>query len=158
MTKREYFNKEFLPHYRMMYGVALRLLRNEDDASDAVQSCICRIWQSVRDGSEVDNAEAFCRASIRRHCLNELRDRRPEDDPESLAEWPERDEANEGETFDEMLSMLDSRQREAMRLRIVGEYRCEEIAEVMSLSSANVRQLLSRARQKLLLKIKSNEL
>lgn len=158
MSKRELFDIEFLPHYRMMYGIALRLLRNSDDASDAVQSCMCRIWDSVRKDQVVENAEAFCRAIIRRHCLNVLRDRRSERSTDDLPELRELPVKEQGTTFEEMLSVLEGSQREVMRLRIVGEYRSEEIAEAMNLSTSNVRQILSRARRKLMLKIKLNEL
>ncbi len=48
MTDGE-FKEILLPCYRRMYAVALAILRNEDDASDAVQDAISALWQRHMD-------------------------------------------------------------------------------------------------------------
>ena len=38
------FKKMFLPYHRKLYGVAFRLLGNEDDACDVLQDAYLKLW------------------------------------------------------------------------------------------------------------------
>lgn len=51
--------------------------------------------------------------------------------------------------IDEFLACLTDRQREAVYLRFIEELSCEEIADLMQMSPASVRNLISRAMRKI---------
>lgn len=53
MTSGE-FKDRVLPCYRQMYATAFAILRNPDDASDAVQDAISVLWQNIPKDMEAD--------------------------------------------------------------------------------------------------------
>ena len=67
------FKKMFLPYHRKLYGVAFRLLENEDDARDVLQDAYLKLWDKRDALSIIDNPEAFCTTLVRNMCLDLLR-------------------------------------------------------------------------------------
>ncbi len=72
MTDAE-FKDILLPCYRRMYAVAYAILRNADDASDAVQDAVSALWQRRGDLPVPDNSLAFCCRTMRNSCIDRLR-------------------------------------------------------------------------------------
>ncbi len=72
MTDGE-FNSILLPQYRQMYSTAFAILRDPDDASDAVQDVISTLWQKRYNLPIPDNEVAFCRQTIRNYCIDRIR-------------------------------------------------------------------------------------
>ena len=64
MTDGE-FKRILLPQYRQMYTTAFAILRDPDDASDAVQDTISTLWQKHEGMAIPENVSAFCNRTIR---------------------------------------------------------------------------------------------
>jgi DNA-directed RNA polymerase specialized sigma24 family protein len=60
-------------------------------------------------------------------------------------------------TLRRALATLSEDYREPLLLQVIGGYSCEEIAEIMGLQPGAVMTRLSRARQKLRLKLEGND-
>ena len=59
MTAEE-FKSTILANYRRMYAAALAMLANSDDASDAVQDTVARLWERRESLGDVDSPASFC--------------------------------------------------------------------------------------------------
>ena len=151
------FKKMFLPYHRKLYGVAFRLLGNEDDACDVLQDAYLKLWDKRDTLGIIDNPEAFCTTLERNLCVDllrspryvrerqqvELTDALPVAAPDNVAA---RDDAQVIQT---LIARLPLQQQQVIRLRDLQGYSYPEIEQLTGLSAVNVRVLLSRARKKI---------
>src|SRR5262245_44839982 len=138
-----------------MMSVAYRMLGSVTDAEDAVQDAFVR-YQAAED---VASPEGFLIRTTTRLCIDRLRANRRR--KEYIGPWvPEPVETTTGVTnaamaesltqaFLLMLERLSPDERAAFLLRAVFDYEYAEIADVVGKSEVHVRQIVSRARQRL---------
>src|SRR5947199_1612464 len=138
-----------------MMSVAYRMLGSVADAEDAVQDAFVRLQAA----EEVSSLEGFLIRTTTRLCIDRLRaDRRRK---EYVGPWvPEPVDTRTGaqnaalaesltQAFLLMLERLSPDERAAFLLRTVLDYVYAEIAEVVGKSEVHVRQIVSRAKQRL---------
>ena len=150
------FKRLLLPHYRQMYATAMTILRNSDDASDAVQEAFTRLWEKRDNLPNIDNPEAYCVTTIRRICIDRIRrvaypiNELTED---TLLISDDSDEqANNRESLQLatlLMKKLPEQQRQVLQLRAFNDCSFEEIESITGLTGVNVRALLSRARRRM---------
>ena len=136
-------------------NVASAILRNEDDAEDALQDAFCRLWNR-RETIESEKIEANARLAIRQVSLDILRRRKlratDEINEDTVGESPEQSSLwNTSEINDLRIKLLDTlspRQREVFEMVSEG-LENSVIAERLGISEEGVRQNLSRARKAL---------
>lgn len=152
------FKHLVLTNYPTMFRVAYSILRDSDDAQDAVQDAVTALWNSRARLAEIDNYEAFCVTAVKRKCIDIARARQSR--PSTLdEEVPDReDEADLTKAVEardtltlvmELVDKLPPLQRDVLRLRAEAGCDLREIAELKGISQDNARTLLSRARKKL---------
>ena len=157
---------------RRVYSLALRMLRQEQDAEDVTQQSFLSALEHLA-GFRGDSSFATWLMRIATHAaLKIIRKRRgletvsleqatepPEDGapiphPEFIADWRESPEqlAQRHETrqlIDQALGKLDDKHRPVFLLRDVEGLSVQETAEALGLSEANVKVRLLRARLQL---------
>ncbi|MDE7230452.1 MAG: sigma-70 family RNA polymerase sigma factor [Oscillospiraceae bacterium] len=146
--------------YRIfMYRVAYGLMKNRQDAEDAVQDAFVRIYDHIDDIGEVDSprTRSFVMVVTRNICLNELRSRR-HDSGEDLDEL---DAASDDSVEDTVLSALGVEEikkalcelpvnyRDILYLTVFREYDLRGAAELLGITYENAKHRLLRARRKL---------
>ncbi|MGN9844631.1 sigma-70 family RNA polymerase sigma factor [Nonomuraea sp. H19] len=142
-----------------LFGIAYRMLASSTEAEDIVQETWLR-WQNT-ERSTIANPAAFLTLIATRLSLNAAQSARarretyigpwlpePIDTSADPAVRAERGEALELALL-LLLEKLTPAQRAAYVLREAFVYPYEQIAEIIQLSPANVRQLVSRARKHL---------
>jgi RNA polymerase sigma-70 factor (ECF subfamily) len=149
----------FAPVRPRLFGIAYRMLRSAAAAEDIVQEVWLR-WQST-NRNEVENPPAFLATTATRLCINLAQsahsrretsigewDREPVDisvDPELRVE---RGEALKHAVL-LLLENLSPFERAAFVLVEAFDYSCRQIADILKVEEANVRQLTSRARKRI---------
>ncbi len=142
-----------------LFGIAFRIVGSAFDAEDIVQEAWLR-WQTC-DRTQVRKPDAFLAVTTERLALNHVQSARvryenphgpdvvrtPVDTPDPTVA-AERTEAVEGAVL-LLLQTLSPRERTAFVLREAFDYAYGPIAEMLQLSQAAVRQLVSRARKRL---------
>ncbi len=149
----------FLEVRPRLFGIAYRMLGSAAEAEDVVQDAWLR-WQNT-DRSVIENPAAFLALVTTRLAINAAQSARarrevyvgpwlpePVDTSDDPALGAERGEALELALL-LLLEKLTPAQRAAYVLREAFDYPYEQIAEILQLSPANVRQLVSRARKHL---------
>ncbi len=142
-----------------LFGIANRVLESATEADDVVQDTWIR-WQGT-DRSEVRDAAAFLATTTMRLAINvaqSARARRETDigprlvDAVDAAADPSLD-AERTEALESAMRMLSQKlypaERAAYVLREAFDYPYRRIAQVLALSEANARQLVTRARRRL---------
>lgn len=150
-----------VPAYKdRVFRLAYAMLRHRAAAEDATQETLVRVWKALPgfDGRAALGTWIF--AIARNTCLMELRRRRPTvslDDPESAeaqhaaasiatvpADDPERD------NLLKLVATLPRSQQETVRLFYLEDRSYEAVAEQLGLPLGTVKNLLHRARKRLM--------
>lgn len=156
-TTEEFFKREILTRYRAMYRVAAVILdNNRDDAADAVQMAMTRLWERRSTLPAVQNPAGYCLAAARTAAVDLIRSRHSAEElTEASAATADdsvtgRVEASQQlDTIGRLIGQLPANQQRVIRLSAWSGCSNTEIAAATGLSEANVRTLLSRARTKL---------
>lgn len=157
MTKTE-FTELVLPSKEKLFRVAAALLRDRQEAEDALQEVYLKLWNMREKLPAYDSVEALGVTMIKNLCLDRLRSyrhrKRDERELESLKLSPGRGGPERAAELKEsmkalhrIIGSLPERQRLVMQLRDIEQYEYEEIASMTGLTVNNIRVTLSRARK-----------
>ena len=147
----------FEQHRGLLFSIAYRMLGSVADAEDMLQEAFIR-WRGV-DGGEIQSPRALLVTIVSRLCINHLQSARVKREqyfgewlPEPLLTEPAADGASAVDdslsiAFLMLLERLTAVERAVFLLREVFDYDYAEIAHILSLTEANCRQILSRARR-----------
>ena len=130
-----------------LINVARKILNDDDDAEDAVQDAMLRIWQ-LREQLKPP-IESFAFILVRNICIS-IQRRRPcfTDIEEVQINIPmEEDERRRLEQTMEIVEKLPDKQQTILRLRHMEGMEMSEIAALLCTTETAVRKSLSRARQ-----------
>jgi RNA polymerase sigma-70 factor (ECF subfamily) len=150
----------FLSARPRLFGIAYRMLGSAAEAEDIVQDVWVR-WQTAERGA-VRNASAFLARATTRLAINAIQSARSRHEtcvgpwlPEPVDTSAEpRVGAERGEALKcavlVLLEKLSPTARAAYVLREAFDYAYREIADILRLEEANARQLVTRARQRVI--------
>ncbi len=157
MTKEE-FKIQVVPVGEKLYRLAYRLLKDPDDAKDALQEVYIKLWKLKDRLKEYNSIEAFAMTITKNHCLDKIKLKKTvtleskhtyyksNDDIDPQIQLELKDNIN---NISKLLSLLPEQQRIILELRDMEGYSYEEIEEVMNLPVNTIRVNLSRARKKI---------
>ncbi len=146
-----------------MYRVALRMLRDRDNAEDAVQDVLNKAWRKVKRQEAGLNMKPWIMKILVNTCLDQIRARKRQnavpfepDDPElqdyhSGQRLPDAELSNKqlGLLIDSEISRLSAEYQLVVQLVIVEQLSYEEAAAALDVPIGTVRSRLSRARAQL---------
>ena len=141
-----------------LHGMACRLLRDDEDARDALQDAFCNLWSADAPASEAEARNKLL-ATVRNVCINKLRKKHPErlapDAPEPAADIPAEDA--DMDYGPRLMSVLSPLQAKVFTMAVMDDYEYEVIALRLGLSVEAVRTHMSRARKKMIEQYKKIE-
>jgi RNA polymerase sigma-70 factor, ECF subfamily len=154
-----------------IYNVAYRIVQQRQDAEDAVQQTFLSVMENMDGFREQSSVATWIRRIATNHALVMLRKRRvrrtvplngggQDDDtaglphPDFIAQWQDSppelaQRAEVKQLLETALAELDEKYRLVFVLRDVEEFSTREAAELLSISEANVKVRLLRARLQL---------
>ena len=152
--------KEFkitvLPLRAKLMGYARKLTDEPEDAEDAVQEVLLKLWNKRLELEQYRSIEAFAMTLTHNICIDMWRCKRndtlsldivqaasPTGTPERLLEI--KDEIH---LMHEIIDSLPNLQRTIMRMKDIEGYETDEIAEITGCGPEAIRSNLSRARKK----------
>ncbi|MHB9141805.1 MAG: RNA polymerase sigma factor [Paludibacter sp.] len=153
------FNNQILTLSDKLYRFGKSILRNENDARDALQDLNLKLWEKRQYLDEVENVPAFIMRAMRNLCLDMLRKNHVDEELKPDLEYVELNPHQQTEQKDTvsrikmLIDGLPEMQRSIIRMRDVEGMELSEIAYILSLTENAVCVNLSRARQKIREKI-----
>ena len=153
---QERFKAEILPIRDKLFHIAHKILAEEEEAEDAVQEVLLKLWH-IRDSlQKYESPAAFATTVTKNHCLDRLKVKNRQ---ESLDEtynarvgsdnpYLQLERKNTEEVIRKIIEKLPQLQQEIIRMKDMEEYEVEEIAEITGTKVESVRVNLSRARKK----------
>ncbi|MEQ1832003.1 MAG: sigma-70 family RNA polymerase sigma factor [Candidatus Eisenbacteria bacterium] len=140
---------------RPLFHVALRTLRDHEEARDATQSAFVKAWLNLAQFDRTRRFFSWIYRITLNESLNRLRDRRPAEPlderlvdggvtPEDQVAGRER-----SEQLERAMARLTDKQREVIVLRHVLQLSYDEIADALQLPARTVKSRLFSARTRL---------
>jgi RNA polymerase sigma-70 factor (ECF subfamily) len=155
------FEELILPYEKLLINVAFRYMGNIEDAKDAAQESILKIYRSIGTCKTMSSFKAWaCRITVN-SSIDALRKRKAvfeelSDNLASAIGLPEEEAilADERERIMKALQDLPEDARTLVILRDLQGFSYEEAASIMNIPVGTVSSKLSRARRQLCAKLK----
>jgi len=146
-----------MPFKDKVYRLAKRLLVSREEAEDATQEILLKLWNNKEKIKNYKNVEAFSMTMTKNFCLDRLKSKQAQnlkivhsnytDNNSSLQKQVEaRDSVD---WVSKIMDELPEQQKIIVQLRDVEQYDYDEIAKMLDMKETAVRVNLSRARKKI---------
>ncbi|MGB3608670.1 RNA polymerase sigma factor [Psychroserpens sp.] len=154
MTQTD-FIKLVMPFKDKVFRLAKRLLVSKEEAEDATQEILLKLWKNKQKIADYKNVEAFSMTMTKNFCLDRLKSKQAQnlkivhsnyqDKNVSLQSQVEnRDSVN---WVSKIIEELPEQQKIILQLRDIEAYDYDEIAKVVDMNPTAIRVALSRARK-----------
>ena len=151
---KQKFGHLFKDNYPPMYRMAFSIMKNADDAKDAVNQVFAQVWKRKPQISE-DSIRGYLLAATRNQCLHLLRSQQLQQQMEE--ELSRQQTINEVEDQEELLQKLQQiindnlteQDRRVLQLHYEEEMTYEETASVLGISSSAVNKHITRSLAKI---------
>lgn len=161
MTGKE-FKDIIVPLSARLYPMVARLLKNEEDAEDAIQDIMIKLWRNRKKIDNHTKPGAYIFLTAKNHCLDILKRRKPlvtcSNEYDLINYEGRQDNTIEGnEIFNivrEIVEGLPEKQKEIIVLRDIDGLEFTEIQAITGERPENISVYLSRARKNIGLKLK----
>ncbi len=142
-------------HQRVLFGVAMRMLGNYEDASDATQSALVKAYEKLSTFDPRFRFFSWIYRILLNECLNARRDRRPHEALTSHVAGGDGpiealEAADRRHVVQRALLTLPPDYRKVVVLRHFGGLNYDEIGETLGIPARTVKSRLYSARQRLL--------
>ena len=147
----------FHTYGNLMFHVANKILNNDHDAEDAVQQAMFAIYQNLEKFSEIKcpQSRSFIVTIVERKAIDLYRAKQRnavvpfEEESINVPAPSVVDAAAERTDLAKAMALLPTRYRELLFLKFDNGYSEREIAVMCSMTEANVKKTIQRARKKL---------
>ena len=154
MKQTEFLNI-VLPFKDKLFRMAKRLLVSTEEAEDATQEILIKLWDKKNKMETYNNVEAFAMTMTKNFCLDRLKSKQAgnlklvhsnyTDSSTSLqSELEAKDSIN---WVERIMTELPEQQKMVLQLRDVEQYEYEEIEKLLDMKPTAIRVALSRARK-----------
>lgn len=143
------------PFKDKVFRLAKRLLISTEEAEDATQEVLVKLWSKNESLVGFNSIEAFAMTITKNYCLDQLKSKRSEnlkivhdnftDDAHSLVKKVEDDDSLNW--VEKIINQLPEQQRLIIQMRDIEQYEFSEIAIIMQMNETAIRVALSRARK-----------
>jgi len=138
-----------------LFRLAKRLLVSTEEAEDATQEVLLKLWNKKESLDYYKSIEAFSMTMIKNYCLDQLKAKRSGNLKLVHDNYIDREpslehqlEVNDSmEWVEKAINELPEQQKLIIQMRDIEEYEFEEIAKIMDMNETAIRVALSRGRK-----------
>ena len=151
------FKTKVLPVKDRLYRIALNMLRSVEEAEDALQDTMVKLWDKRERLDEYRSVEALAVTMTKNLCLDRLKSKKHKNqldvqemelDSGFVTPYKSIELSDSMNTMNEVFESLPAQQRLLITLRDIEGFSYEEISDQTGLEINNIRVGLSRARKK----------
>lgn len=149
------FLKVVLPFKDKVFRLAKRLLVSREEAEDATQELIFKLWKNKEKIAEYKNVEAFAMTMTKNYCYDRLKSKQANNLTLVHSNYKENETTldkkleyrDSVQQVHQLIEKLPENQKLIMQLRDIEQYSFDEICKILDMKSTAVRVALSRARK-----------
>ena len=149
------FVKSITPFKDKLFRLAKRLLVSTEEAEDATQEVLLKLWNKKENLSNYNSLEAFAMTMTKNYCLDQLKSKRAgnlklvhdnytDREPSLQKKLEDIDSLN---WVEKVINQLPEQQRMIIQMRDIEQYEFEEIAKILDMNETAIRVALSRGRK-----------
>lgn len=146
-----------MPFKDKVFRLAKRLLVSREEAEDATQEILLKLWNNKQKISDYKNVEAFSMTMTKNFCLDRLKSKQAQNLKIVHSNYQEKGsslqtqlEARDSvDWVSRIIEDLPEQQKIIIQLRDIEQYDFAEIAKMLSMNETAIRVALSRARKTL---------
>ena len=153
--KQSDFLKVVLPFKDKVFRLAKRLLVSNEEAEDATQELLFKLWKSKEKIASYKNVEAFAMTMTKNYCYDRLKSKQAsnltlvhsnyKENETSLDKKLEyQDSVNQVHV---LIEKLPEQQKIIIQLRDIEQFEFAEISQMLEINETAIRVALSRARK-----------
>ncbi|MCM4171446.1 RNA polymerase sigma factor [Arenibacter sp. TNZ] len=154
MQQTEFLNV-VLPFKDKLYRLAKRLLVSKEEAEDATQEILMKLWSKKKVMTGYNNVEAYAMMMTKNFCLDRLKSKQAGNlklvhsnyKDENVSLQTQVEVSDSLSWVEKIMEELPEQQKMVLQLRDVEQYEFGEISELLGMSATAVRVTLSRARK-----------
>ena len=154
MTQTE-FLQIVLPFKDKVFRLAKRLLVSREEAEDATQEVLLKLWNNKSKMDSYKNVEAFSMTMTKNFCLDKLKSKQAQNLKIVHSNYKDHNVSLQKEVevkdslshVERLIEALPEQQKLAIQLRDVEQYEFHEIEDMLGIKAATIRVALSRARK-----------
>ena len=154
MTQSE-FLKLVMPFKDKVFRLAKRLLVSREEAEDATQEVLLKLWRNKSQLENYKNVEAFSMTMTKNFCLDKLKSKQSQNLKIVHSNYQDHNvalqkqiELNDSlQWVAKIIEDLPEQQKMVVQLRDIEQYDFDEIAKMLDMNPTAVRVALSRARK-----------
>lgn len=154
MQQREFLNT-VMPFKDKLFRLAKRLLVSTEEAEDATQEVLMKLWNNKDKIGQYNNVEAFAVTMTKNYCLDRLKSKQAGNLKLVHSNYTDESASLQGSIevrdslgwMSKIINKLPEQQRMVLQLRDIEQYEFNEIEEMLSMKATAVRVTLSRARK-----------
>lgn len=153
------FKQRILPVQGRLFRLARLFLRNREEAEDALQDVLLRLWTNRHQLDTCQSVEGLAVQMTKNLCLDRLKAHHrqkmthgadlPDVPADGASPYRLAELTDSAGLMQQLIDALPEQQKLIVHLRDVEDYSFEEIEQLTGLSVNNIRVILSRARQRL---------
>jgi RNA polymerase sigma-70 factor (ECF subfamily) len=143
------------PFRDKLFRLAKRLLISTEEAEDATQEVLVKLWNKNSALNNYKSIEALAMTITKNYCLDQLKSKRASNlqithtnykDPQRSID--EKTEDNDNlQWVEKIINQLPEQQRLLIQLRDIEQYDYAEIAQIVEMTESAIRTTLSRTRK-----------
>lgn len=149
------FIKTVSPFKDRIFRLAKRLLVSNEEAEDATQEVLVRLWNNRQKLEKYSSVEALAITITKNYCLDQLKSKRATEMRIVHSNYADRqaglqqqaEDRDSLEWVEKIMDNLPEQQKMIVQLRDIEEYEFADIAKIVDMNETAVRVALSRARK-----------
>ncbi|AEH01863.1 MULTISPECIES: RNA polymerase sigma factor [unclassified Lacinutrix] len=154
MTQSEFINI-VTPFKDKVFRLAKRLLVSTEEAEDATQEVLIKLWKNKKKIKEYNNIEAFSMTMTKNFCFDKLKSKQAQNLKIVHSNYQDHNVALQKQVelndsldwIGKIMEDLPEQQKMVVQLRDIEQYDFKEIAKMLDMNETAVRVTLSRARK-----------
>jgi len=154
MKQAEFLNT-VLPFKDKLFRMAKRLLVSTEEAEDATQEILIKLWSKKNKMESYKNVEAFAMTMTKNFCLDRLKSKQAGNLKLVHTNYTDANTSLQGQLeakdsinwVERIMEELPEQQKMVLQLRDVEQYEYEEIEKLLDMKPTAIRVALSRARK-----------
>lgn len=151
------FMKVISPFKDRLFRLAKRLLVSTEEAEDATQEVLVKLWNNKSKLEAYSSVEALAMTMTKNYCLDQLKSKRATEMRIVHSNYTDRqagllqqtEDRDSWQWVEKIIEKLPEQQKLILQMRDIEQYEFEEIAKIMDMNETAVRVALSRARKAL---------
>lgn len=146
---QEAFSMLMQKHSQSMYKIALAILKNNDDAADAMQETALSCWEKISTLQKKQYFRTWMVRILINHCNTIYRQKKKYIPTKEMPQEPAKRTGYEDIEWMQMLECLKEKYRIVVVLYYAEEFSVKDIADMLHIGQSTVKQRLFMARKEL---------